>query len=279
MPEDARGALVARVRPVPGSRTDPSLEAVLSARVTNRLAYDARPLSAAHRDALFSAVAPFEPDVRMEWVDTPASRDVVANAMAVYNRVLFENDGLLTSFLTWLRRTPAEAEATRDGLSLESLELGRLGGALFTLAASTWRAPLLAWTGLFSLFQKGSAARSRRSAAFGMLSIPLNDVESLVTAGRALEILWLKATQRGLAFQPLAGPLLLMSRMRFSGGAGLTARQQRLAHRMMADLGRVFPFFDTRCPAVFFRVGHAPAPTARSLRHSVDSLFTDLTTK
>jgi UDP:flavonoid glycosyltransferase YjiC (YdhE family)/nitroreductase len=279
MPEDARGALVARVRPVPGSRTDPSLEAVLSARVTNRLAYDARPLSAAHRDALFSAVAPFEPDVRMEWVDTPASRDVVANAMAVYNRVLFENDGLLTSFLTWLRRTPAEAEATRDGLSLESLELGRLGGALFSLAASTWRAPLLAWTGLFSLFQKGSAARSRRSGAFGMLSIPLNDVESLVTAGRALEILWLKATQRGLAFQPLAGPLLLMSRMRFSGGAGLTPRQQRLAHRMMADLGRVFPFFDTRCPAVFFRVGHAPAPTARSLRHSVDSLFTDLTTK
>jgi UDP:flavonoid glycosyltransferase YjiC (YdhE family)/nitroreductase len=279
MPEDARGALVARVRPVPGPRTDPSLEAVLAARVTNRLAYDERPLSGAHRDALFAAVSTFEPQVRMEWVDAPASRNVVADAMAVYNRVLFENDGLLTSFLTWLRRTPAEAEATRDGLSLESLELGRLGGALFSLAASTWRAPLLAWTGLFTLFQKGSAARSRKSGAFGMLSIPLNDVESLVTAGRALEILWLKATQRGLAFQPLAGPLLLMSRMRFSGGAGLTPRQQRLAHRMMADLGRVFPFFDTRCPAIFFRIGHAPAPTARSLRHSVESLFTDLTTK
>lgn len=278
MPEDARGALVARVRPVPGVRTDASLEAVLASRVTNRLPYDARPLSAAHRDALFTAVAPFEPNVRMEWVDTPASRDAVADAMAVYNRVLFENDGLLTSFLTWLRRTPADAEATRDGLSIESLELGRVGEALFRLAASTWRAPLLAWTGLFALFQKGSAARSRRSGAFGMLSIPLNDVESLVAAGRALEIVWLKATQRGLAFQPLAGPLLLMSRMRFSGGAGLTDRQQRMAHRMMADLGRVFPSFDARCPAIFFRVGHAPGPTARSLRHTVDSLFTDLTT-
>lgn len=277
MPEDARGALVARVRPAPGARSDASLEAVLDARVTNRLAYDPRPLSAAHRDALFAAVAPFEPSVRLEWVDKPASRDAVADAMAVYNRVLFENDGLLTSFLTWLRRTPAEAEATRDGLSIESLELGRLGEVLFRLAASTWRAPLLGWTGLFALFQKGSAARSRRSGAFGMISIPLNDVESLVAAGRALEMVWLKATQRGLAFQPLAGPLLLMSRMRFSGGAGLTARQQRWAHRMMADLGREFPSFDARCPAIFFRVGHAPGPRARSLRHSVDSLFTDLT--
>lgn len=258
----------------PGAAPEGALAPFLAERCTNRRSHDERPLSDEARAALSAAAAAY-PMVKLDWVTAPAKKNVVAEAMSVYNRILFENDGLLSSFLKWLRRSPEEAERTRDGLSLPSLEIGR-SGWLFLFAASSARAAILSKVGFYRFFSRFTRHQVARSGAFGLLSIPMSDTADIVRAGEAMEAIWLTAARLGLAFQPLAGILMLMSRVRFSGGAGLSPAHQRLTVRMMANLGRLFPGFDGGLPVIFFRVGHAPPPTARSGRRPLEDVFDKL---
>ena len=45
----------------------------------------------------------------------------------------------------------------------------------------------------------------------------------------------------------------------------------------MADLGRSLPAFDNRTPLLFFRIGYADPPSARSLRKELNEMFEERT--
>lgn len=67
--------------------------------------------------------------------------------------------------------------------------------------------------------------------------------------------------------------LLLADRCRFAGGAGLTDRQRRLTEDAPARIGEVVPAFVERMPVITFRIGYADAPSARSVRLPLESVF------
>jgi len=272
-PENARDGLMARVWFVPDDTVDGSLADTLKQRCTNRRNYDDRAIAPALRDELLAGANADRPAVQLHWVDDEVHRDRVADAMAVFYEILFGNPTMHLAFTEWLRWTPQSEAHEGTGLSLPSLELAGVAKAAFRLAAAQWRARLLAPTGLFRLYRLATSRHLRRSAAIGLITVPEYNAIQLVNAGEIFEQLWLEATRKGLAFHPIGGLPFLALSCRFSGGAGLTAGQRRIAEQAIADVTEVLPAFSERMPAIMFRIGYAPPPSARSVRLPLEKVF------
>lgn len=96
-------------------------------------------------------------------------------------------------------------------------------------------------------------------------------VDDYVAGGRAVQRFWLTAASLGLGFQPELTPLIftryLRSGIAFTGHAGSRSLAQDLSVQLGTVLGEHVP------QAVFMgRLGHAPLPSARSLRLPLEKL-------
>jgi hypothetical protein len=106
---------------------------------------------------------------------------------------------------------------------------------------------------------------------------PLSSIGDYVEAGRVMQRFWLTAASMGLFMQPEMTPIIFSRYHR----AGLPFTKNRaglamaggLNDRLAQDIG------PERVDALFFlaRLGSGPAPTARSLRKSVDALLVEAT--
>jgi UDP:flavonoid glycosyltransferase YjiC (YdhE family) len=272
-PESGRDGLMARVWFVIDETADASLVDTLAERVTNRRSYENRPIPAQIRDELLATADRERPTVQIHWIEEEAHRNTLADAMAVFYQVLFANPTIHLAFMEWLRWTPEAESEHGTGLSIPSLELGRVPRMLFRLASSHRRARLLTPTGLFRMFRAANSRHMRRSAAIGLITVPDYDAAQLVRAGQVFETLWLEATRRGLALHPIGGLPFLALQSRYAAGAGLSSRQQRISERAIFSATKVIPAFSERMPAIMFRTGYAPPPSARSIRLPIDELF------
>ncbi len=272
-PKQARDGLMASVWFIEDSSCDGSLADTLETRCTNRHGYEPRAIPDPVREGLLAIANAERPAVQTQWIDDPVHRDQVADALAVFYRVLFENPTLHLAFMEWMRWTPETEESAMTGLGLASLELGGVPRRLFRLASFGWFARLLTPTGYFRLYPKVTSRHLRQSAAIGLITTADNDGDQLVRAGEVLETMWLQATRHGLALHPIGGLPSLALRCRFGGGAGLTPSQRRAADQAIAAVNEVAPAFSERMPAIMFRIGYAPPPSARSVRLPLEEVF------
>jgi UDP:flavonoid glycosyltransferase YjiC (YdhE family)/nitroreductase len=272
-PKQARDGLMARVWFVEDSTSDASLADTLEARCTNRHGYEDRPIPDAIRDELLTVANSERPVVQTQWIDDPVHRDHVADSMAVFYRILFENPTLHLAFMEWMRWTPEAERSAGTGLGLASLELGGVPRRLFRLASFSSLARMLKTIGFFRLYPKVTSRHLRQSAAIGLITTSDNDGDQLVLAGEVFEAMWLLATRHGLAFHPIGGLPSLALRCRFGAGAGLSASERRASEQAIAAVTEVAPAFSERMPAIMFRIGYAPPPSARSVRLPIEEIF------
>jgi hypothetical protein len=92
----------------------------------------------------------------------------------------------------------------------------------------------------------------------GIVVTPLSPRAGAVAVGRAFQRLWLRATLEGLALQPLAASVVLP----FHEPDSTFARTLRDGWREIVP---------DATPLMLFRLGHAPAPSLRAGRKSVDA--------
>ena len=107
--------------------------------------------------------------------------------------------------------------------------------------------------------------------------MPEMSAEAAFEAGRLLEKIWLVAAEKRLAFQPIAGPALLIMRNRLKGGAGMDARLRDWAVDVERDLRSLCRLEEGVLPVLLFRVGEAAPPSARALRRPLDAGAGDAT--
>jgi hypothetical protein len=100
---------------------------------------------------------------------------------------------------------------------------------------------------------------------------PPRTIEDYFFAGRALQRLWLTASQQALQFQPEITPLIFSSyvaeNLRFCQSAKARHRAHQIHNELQDLLGQDLLGNNLLPRAVFFaRLGHAHAPSSRSLR-------------
>ena len=125
---------------------------------------------------------------------------------------------------------------------------------------------LFAAIGFPSVVAKENAKLYASGSAIGAIVIPNIDPESFVTAGRALERVWLTSTKLGLSFQPLTGIPFLHGRITRGLTDELSLRDIATINEAYATITHTININTPRVVAMLFRVGKSDPPTARSCR-------------
>lgn len=252
---------VARIHFSPGASTDPLAE-FIGVRATGRR-MNRRRLAPELRRRLERCCQSFR-DVQFHWVsDDQISK--YARLMGRCNRLRFEYEPYHRELYETFRFSKREAEKTRDGLDVATLQLPLGVGALLWYLR-TWRR--MQWANRLG-FSRGvdrQAAREiKRSGAVGFLTVPTLETKHVVHAGRALERIWLTSARHGLVFHPTASLPVFLAR----AGSGSEVMDSRLRKRIQSlpdEFRAVCPDIGDRMVAIAFRLGYGHAPATRTLR-------------
>jgi len=203
-PDDGAHGAVAEVTWNGGAaRRDRELFGALAARCTNRRNYDGRGLMPQVRAQLSAQVAD---GPRLHWLDDRDALHGLADLAHDAVQAQVADRGIQAEQHAWLRTSTPDAERRGDGVPV---------GALGMTGPANWFAGRYfdadSW---FLRFGAGSLAKRARegvrsAGAAALLTTTSRDESAWLQGGQAYERLALKATQLGLAHQPVNAPLKL----------------------------------------------------------------------
>jgi hypothetical protein len=208
----------------------------------------------------------------MNFVDRGPGFDALLEAIAVGDSLPIFDHRSHSYFFRWLRWTPEETNATKDGIPVKTLELNMFDSLALRLMRS-WRAVRLGdILGSRYLFVAKRKALYRKTGEFGILTVKKWTPQTFFETGRTLQSLWLQATEKGLAFHAMMG-LPVLAHINESDARAFSGHQKVKLTRVVECLKKTIPFLRDRTLAFVFRIGEAPAPSARALRRSVDDVL------
>ena len=190
---------------------------------------------------------------------------------ATNERIMLGNKELHEFFFTHLTWTSEEDGRKRRGFFIKTLELPAPVQVLFRLFAHWPVMAVLKRIGFPVLVGKGNAATYAASAELGIITIPSEEREDFIQAGRLFERIWLSAAAHNVSFQPLTGTIFMgfftkhVNRGHFSKGERALIMEQLQA---LADT-----VGSKGVPALMYRLGYAEPPTARARRFDFDSFL------
>jgi len=273
LPDPRDELLVATVILTPAPATTDDLADAIPLRVSNRKAYEMTPLPQSDIDAL-RAVGTVNGygDIRI----THERNDIriLAEAGSSNERIMLANPILHQFFFSHINWTKQEDEARKTGFFIDTLELPPPARFGFKLLSKWGRARFLnKLLRMNEVVGKENAKVYAQSAAIGIVLSPQESALDAVKAGMLIQRVWLKATQLGLSFQPLAGTLYFALRLRAGEKGGFSPSDLDVINEQYRQIQSVFKF-GSETPYFMFRVGRSEPPSARAIRFSVDDVTT-----
>ncbi len=248
------------------------LHSMIGVRRTNRKLCPRRPLQRGDLDALTAAVRSI-PGAGVRWLLRDDELDECGQLLGTGDRLLFLTESLNRFLVNEIRWTPTEAEATRDGISLESLHLSPQDRAGFQLCRH-WPSlrlvrRLRGGHGLENTSRKALASAS----AFGLITMECKTSSAYFWGGRAMERLWLTAAKRQIALHPMTGLSYLLSASPARDGPGLDMDTEETLRELRPRYEKLFSVAGSCAHVFLFRLSYAEETAQRSLRHHVDDVL------
>ncbi|MDC0718469.1 Rv1355c family protein [Nannocystis bainbridge] len=247
------------------------LAGALGARNTNRKASPREPLDLAHHDALRDATCSIS-GARLQFVAGDADLAEIADLIGIGDQQRIIDDRLNREMFREVRWTPEEAEATRDGITIDSLELSAADRAGLSMCRRQDALPLLRALGGGKGLRKSAAKAIASASAVGLLTMPRIGAEQFFRGGQALQRMWLVAHALGLAIYPMSTLPYLFLRVRH-GGEGLSEAAVAALAEARPRFTRLFPGEPEQAEVLLFRVSRAEALTQSSLRRPVAEIL------
>jgi len=265
------GGPVARLTFEPAEPEPSPLAAAISDRCVNRRPFDRQPLPAewlAHQveDAATSATT-------LSWLTGHDDLARVRRVIQLADWVRYTHRRAHESLMAELRFSRAEAEATRDGMAIPTLEAGPFAGPFLKMVRPWPRMALLNRLGAFRGLTLPTTRLAASAPAIGLLSAPTDTPLAFLKGGRAMERIWLAATAEEIRFQPMTVATLFIRRLLRHGPAAFDVSQRRWLEEAWQRLQELFPVSEASAMILLFRVGHGPPARARSLRRPVESFL------
>ncbi|MDD4266718.1 MAG: hypothetical protein PHO07_20185 [Pirellulales bacterium] len=254
-----------------GGEPDP-LHPFLSKRCTSRKMYSTRPVDPEALARLGAEVVRFR-GIQLEWIAERRRIRAFARVVASSDQYRFQYRPFHEEIFRQLRFTPAEAEATRDGLDLRSLELPPGTGLLLRWMRPWHRMQWLQRLRVDRALTFPSLLSVWKSGALGALSVPEPGLAQFVDGGRAFQRLWLAVAREGLSLHPLGSLPVFLAHLEQLAGEKINAAHQKLAARLGTRLRELVPSTRGRTLLMLFRIGHASPPSVGSLRRPVEEVM------
>jgi hypothetical protein len=268
-PEGANKKLISSLRfSKSPSKNQQPLFPYLETRAVNRGKYQKKELPPEMRKELVKT-AEESGFGKLLLTENSASKQKAAKAAFFGSQIMMEHQGVHQSLFQNIRWTQAEAEKTRDGLFIKTLELGFQEPA-FRLLRSWTLTSILNFFGLSLFAAFRDYQLSMGSSALGLIEIPDDSPQSILNGGKLFERLWLKMSSLGLSLQPESA-IVYFLHLFWEQPHHFTPSQRRVLEKGARALKEAFPMKNEKGILMLFRLGYASkAPSTRSLRKLVE---------
>lgn len=272
-PEGENSSIVATLSFIKGQPVFDPLLNFIDKRCVNRKKYKSMQLETHARESLKKTAAQFK-GAELFLIEDEEEKKKLAELLSVNDRILFENKNLHDFLFEHLRWTKKETGKSRDGMSIESLELGFLQSRIFKFLSSWNLVRFLNFLGFSRIVPAQSYKLCTSSSALCVLLMQRLNSESFVDGGRVLQRIWLTAASLGLSLHPMTGVTFLIQRLRMGEDKGLSNSHRELLIDIYQRLKDIFPI-ENKAIIMSFRIGYADQPSDKSLRLPVEEVLVE----
>lgn len=262
-PDSGNPGLVAEidVDRLPQTRVDPIEVAIERRRTNRRVRFRGPPLSQGELGAL-SAEATGIDGIQLHWFDSPETRKQILRLVRLAETERFRSRELHEELFSAVRFDIGWTASSDDGLPPGSLEVEAWMRPMFR-GLRHWRVlRLLRTVGMHhALGLRAAYLPCRLAPHVGALTTSLDLASGALTAGAVFERIWLRTTLLGAELQPFAASAVL----------SLPACEWVAPHVRAALVGGWNLLAPGHWPMMVFRIGHARAPSVRTMRQSVEA--------
>ena len=193
------------------------------------------------------------------------------------DRLTLVSEELFRELTAELRWTPEEVQRTRDGIDVKTLELAGIDEKLLSMLCHHRGLPArMARRGAGPMLEMISPKWVEASSAVGLLTVEGEGLDCYLQGGRALEAMWLAATELRILVHPMTALVYLFARLA-GGGEGFNAKMRRKLEAAKAEFDKVFPVEPGHAAVLLFRLGLAgKEPSGPALRRHLEDVLTYL---
>jgi len=253
------------------SPRDPLFNAIWE-RNTNRRLYSGEIIPQSIQRKLKETAVSF-PGVRYHEISDKRSLQILARAIYLVDILRSERKDLHEHMQKMIRFTQKKVYSKRDGFPLRNLKAGWHGELFLRFTHPWWVMKILNRFGIAKAVAQFSYNEIISSSTCVLLTVPTLSSHDCITAGRALERMWLEAQDNDLSFQPMVGLPMFTLRKKFCDEGNLSSRHKKLLKEAESLMLKVFPELDPHKEqqVMLFRLGYAQAIEVGTLRRDVDS--------
>ncbi len=246
---------ISRIEFTDAPKTDPESIRSIKKRFTDRMPFLKHRIDARANQAIQEA-GQRPPFVRFEMIQSRSLVKKLVDLLAVGDKMILDNQELHKYFYDNIRWTDDEFKRTQDGMHIRSITRNPMMKFLLRILKS-WK--ITKFFRLFGLEYTSYLMRRHiyeKSPALGYFVIHNNWAESYVETGRALQSVWLAATDYDISLQPMSSMLFLYSRLRGNSPESITNWEASIINRVTGNVYKLLGVKD-EVITFFVRLGYA----------------------
>jgi hypothetical protein len=172
-----------------------------------------------------------------------------------------------------MRWTSEDAEKTLDGIDIKTLALSNSLMAAMSVIKSDKVINSVNELGGGNALSMLAMRTVSTASALCMISIPGYELKNFFEGGRAMERLWLEATNLNLAIHPLISPLYLFSRILHGNGEGLNEKNSKELQFLREQFNRITGSGNTDAEIFLTKIAIAEEPVLKAHRLPVKDIL------
>jgi nitroreductase/molybdopterin/thiamine biosynthesis adenylyltransferase len=206
---EAESPLVAKITFGKSEQATDELEAAIEKRGTNRMNGELQPIADDDFNRIKQAAEDI-PGAQLHWITD--TKHELGDVLAAVERIRLLTDRGHKDFVEEIRWTVEEAENTKDGIDLRTIDLTETEKAGLWVSRDHLVVKKLRDLNLGTGFENLMKKSIRNTDRIGFITMPKARRQDYLEGGRALERAWLMATHLDLGFHPISPSTFIFSR-------------------------------------------------------------------
>lgn len=243
--------------------TEPLLSG-LKLRCTNRKKGVPYPFTPEDADKLASSITCEH--ARVDFITDKKQLALMGDVVGRAEKIRFLHpEGHHDFFMKEVRWNDAEAKLTADGLDVKTMELSAQDLTGLEVLKDYAVIELIKEWKVGNALKKNVSEGVASSSALGLVTLEGLSREKILTGGRQLFRLWIKANMEGWSIQPVSAPLFFYNRSQKESHL-LTNEMLLEIDSYASVMKEVYPILHSRSGFFLFRISKADAPSELALR-------------
>jgi molybdopterin/thiamine biosynthesis adenylyltransferase len=187
---------------------------------------------------------------------------------------LLHPDGHFEFYSKELRWDAHQSITSADGIDIATFEITPVDMVGLKLVSDPAVVKLLTDWNAGEGLKRTSRKAVNAASAIGLITMPAFSPSDFVMGGRALERMWLEATELGVSLQPMLAPVLHFARLTHGGGIGMPDFMIEGFKQLYGPFESIFPEIKDQTSVFLFRLCIAKQPIIKSYRIAVNKMLT-----